>query len=1059
MKSRCVEFTSTAVAILLLAVSALALWAPDTISAKTNRSPALTGVSVTASANPGELDVSWDAHPDGAEDHRVSWAPSNENFRTWTDTDWNAFPTGTSYTITGLSGGEEYKVRVRARFQSGPSSQWSGILTATATAQSSSRASAPTGVNATGGTNPGELDVSWDAHPNGAVDHRVSWAPSNENFRGWRDTGWNAFPTGTSYTITGLDGGEEYKVKVRARFQSGPSSLWSGILTATAKPENSAPTGQPGITGTAQVGETLTADTSGISDANGLTGVQYSYQWVRTDGSTDTTIPGATGQTYTLTSDDQGKTVKVSVSFTDDDGYSESLTSAATGTVDPPPNVAATGLPTITGTAQVGETLSADTSGISDTNGLTNPQYTYQWIRYDGSTDTEIPGATDQTYTLTDDDLNQTIKVSVSFNDDDGYSESLTSAATGTVDPPPNAAPNGLPTITGTAQVGETLSADTSGISDGNGLTNPQYTYQWIRTDGSTDTTISGATGQIYTLTDDDFNQTIKVSVSFTDDDGYSESLTSAATGTVDPPPNVAATGLPTITGTAQVGETLSADTSGISDTNGLTNPQYTYQWIRYDGSTDTEISGATAQTYTLTSDDQGKVIKVQVGFTDDDGYSETLTSAAKPVLAQTPTLTDGGPPADPPVSLPQQHQASEPLGQDLPADTTTTGTITVGGSAIGIVGFNKDVDWWKVTLQAGKAYGFSLVKTVVGSTEDLHNPYLHGLYDSLGALIPGTQDDNHGPQLGAYFHFKITTTGTYYVATGGVHTGYHSLHPYFTMGGYELSISDITDTLVDDYVAGTGTSGTVPVGVVSASGSITGSHTVDGRIETSGDEDWFKVTLTAGNKYMIDLMGADTIGGSLRDPLIGGVYDRDGSYIANTRTDDGGFKDDSRLVYTATESGDHFIRAEDDYGYRGQYRLSVLDVTAGWPDDYSADTSTTGTVAVDGSMDGNIEVPGDRDWIKVTLTAGVRYRFELQNKEFAEVENRLIYYWSRQIFGIHNPSGDFIDGTTGSYTPWVKYDVRIVFTPTETGDHYIDVGGAFPTQKGEYILSVQQLS
>ncbi len=768
----------TGLLVLVLAVSALASWAPDTISAKTNRSPALTGVSVTGGANPGELDVSWDAHPDGAEDHRVSWAPSNENFRTWTDTDWNAFPTGTSYTITGLSGGEEYKVRVRARFQSGPSSQWSGILTATATAQSSSRASAPTGVTVTGGASPGELDVSWDAHPDGAVDHRVSWAPSNENFRGWRDTGWNAFPTGTSYTITGLDGGEEYKVKVRARFQSGPSSQWSGILTAKAKPENSAPTGQPGITGTAQVGETLTADTSGISDANGLTGVQYNYQWIRTDGSTDTTISGATGQTYTLTSDDQGKTVKVSVSFTDDDGYSESLTSAATGTVDPPPN----------------------------------------------------------------------------------------------------AAPTGLPTITGTAQVGETLTADTLGISDGNGLTGVQYSYQWIRTDGSTDTAISGGTGQTYTLTSDDQGKTVKVSVSFTDDDGYSESLTSAATGTVDPPPNFAATGLPTITGTAQVGETLSADTSGISDTNGLTNPQYTYQWIRYDGSTDTEILGATAQTYTLTGDDQGKVIKVQVGFTDDDGYSETLTSAAKPVLAQTPTLTDGGPPADPPVSLPQQQQeqspaasVSEPEGQDFPADNTTTGWVVVGDhGASGNLGNASDTDAFKINLGAGKRYRIDVVGdgprdfasggTYPGAVELMVRTLQNGVDTSFervngfGAKSPSNMTINNvvnigsGPDGGARSEFDVTATNTYLikVIADGSETG-----------TYTVRASEITSEQAFGDFTSQWNSGRIKIGE-------SGEDAMTGRIEDARDSDWYMATFEAGKCYRIRVDG-DT----LSDPKV----------------------------------------------------------------------------------------------------------------------------------------------------------------------------------------------
>ena len=82
-----------------------------------------------------------------------------------------------------------------------------------------------------------------------------------------------------------------------------------------------------------QVGETLTADTSGISDADGLTGVSYSYQWVRSNGTTDTDITGAMGTTYTLVAANEGTSVKVRVSFTDDGGKAEELTSTATSPV------------------------------------------------------------------------------------------------------------------------------------------------------------------------------------------------------------------------------------------------------------------------------------------------------------------------------------------------------------------------------------------------------------------------------------------------------------------------------------------------------------------------------------------------------------------------------------------------------------------------------------------------------------------------------------------------------------------------------------------------------
>ena len=101
----------------------------------------------------------------------------------------------------------------------------------------------------------------------------------------------------------------------------------------SAQAANSPATGLPTISGTVQVGETLTADTSAIADEDGLNDVSYSYQWSRNDGNADTDIEDATDSMYTLVTADQGKTTKVKVSFTDDAGNAESLTSAATATV------------------------------------------------------------------------------------------------------------------------------------------------------------------------------------------------------------------------------------------------------------------------------------------------------------------------------------------------------------------------------------------------------------------------------------------------------------------------------------------------------------------------------------------------------------------------------------------------------------------------------------------------------------------------------------------------------------------------------------------------------
>ena len=90
------------------------------------------------------------------------------------------------------------------------------------------------------------------------------------------------------------------------------------------------------------------------------------------------------------------------------------------------------------------------------------------------------------------------------------------------------------------------------------------------------------------------------------------------------------ATGAPTIDGTPVVGETLTADASGIEDLDGIPDDvEFSYQWIRVDGGSDADIAGANESAYTLVAADVGKQIKVRVGFTDSPGNDESVSSEA----------------------------------------------------------------------------------------------------------------------------------------------------------------------------------------------------------------------------------------------------------------------------------------------------------------------------------------------------------------------------------------------------------------------------------------------
>ncbi len=262
--------------------------------------------------------------------------------------------------------------------------------------------------------------------------------------------------------ITGLTPGTRYDVRVIATNAGGDSDP-SDVVTFTTESAfaqhqgeggpNSPATGSPGITGTALPGETLTATTTGIADEDGMENPAFTFQWVRQDLATfiDEDIEGATGPTYLVTAQDQGKALKVRVSFTDDAGNEESLTSyaviaappitlrSAQGVNEQQANRPAAGAPQITGIARVGETLIADPSGIADQDGMNKAEFSYQWIRHDLTSDTDafIAGAVSSTYAVAETDVGKAISVRISFTDDAGNPESLASTATAAVERPP----------------------------------------------------------------------------------------------------------------------------------------------------------------------------------------------------------------------------------------------------------------------------------------------------------------------------------------------------------------------------------------------------------------------------------------------------------------------------------------------------------------------------------------------------------------------------------------------------------------------------------------------
>ncbi|HLH92034.1 MAG TPA: hypothetical protein VKX28_26680 [Xanthobacteraceae bacterium] len=421
--------------------------------------------------------------------------------------------------------------------------------------------------------------------------------------------------TGASYTVQEGDETDEIRVQVT------PAGGSPATSAATAAVSDQAPGFASGaaISGTAQEGQTLTASASGTEAGWGIT-----YQWQQ-DGHN---IAGATGATYVVQEGDEGHTIDVVATVTNDDGKSASSTSTATAAVsDQAPGFASGAA--ITGTAQEGQTLTASAAGTEAGWGIS-----YQW-QQDGH---DIAGATGATYVVQEGDEGHTIDVVATVTNDDGKTASSTSTATAAVsDQAPGFASGAA--ISGTAQEGQTLTASASGTEAGWGIT-----YQWQQ-DGHN---IAGATGATYVVQEGDEGHTIDVVATVTNDDGKTASSTSTATSAVTDNASLSVTLSMLGSGATQQGQVLSASATITGDTDDLAAP-ITYQWQKSSngGTTWTNVPATASglsnniltSFYQLGEGDEGSIFRAVASFTDDTGQVMSAMSAPTSTVADVPPV------------------------------------------------------------------------------------------------------------------------------------------------------------------------------------------------------------------------------------------------------------------------------------------------------------------------------------------------------------------------------------------------------------------------------------
>lgn len=392
------------------------------------------------------------------------------------------------------------------------------------------------------------------------------------------------------------------------------------------------------IIGTTAAGKTLTAGTITPADAT----VTYQWKKSQTKNGSYADIPGATSDTYVLVIDDNNHFIKVSVTGTGD--YNGTATSVFTGPVIDTATPL-TSMGAITGDEYLGQTL---TAGALYPAGATA---TYQWQRAStvNGTYINIPGAVNESYILTEEDVDYFIKVVATGS---GIYSGTVSANTGPIRTDKITLTD-IGSISGTTVIGNTL---TAGAITPNDAT---VVYQWLISDSAngTYTAIENASSPNFLLTTSTSGKYIKVSATGTG--VYYQTVTSNYTGPVSTL-TTDITGMGDITGTVQVGQTL---TSG-----GLTpvNATATYQWQKSSTVNGPYqiIPGATASTYTLTANDYNQYIRIEA--TGSGTYSGQVTKTTIATVSAAPLTSIG------------DISGTNSVGQQL-----TAGTVKSAGTPV----------------------------------------------------------------------------------------------------------------------------------------------------------------------------------------------------------------------------------------------------------------------------------------------------------------------------------------------------------------------------------------
>lgn len=397
--------------------------------------------------------------------------------------------------------------------------------------------------------------------------------------------------------------------------------------------------------------------------------------------------------------------------------------------------------------------------------------------------------------------------------------------------------------------------------------------------------------------------------------------------------------------------------------------------------------------------------------------------------------------------------------GNDALATTSTTHAIVPGDSFQGSLSNSSDQDWVKIDLLPRRFYTFEL-KGADSGGGTLADPFLI-LRDAQGVFILQS-DDEDGTRDSSISYF-VQDIGPHYINVrtfgdgGGTYTVVTS--PNERNENDPVPIVTIPGIIVDE-----GSSDAA--GNSSTTDTLVSGDTFNGSLDTTADQDWISIQLTAGTTYTFDLQGKSSDAGTLADGFLV-LRDADGNFVS--QDDDSGTGTDARLTFSPNSTATYFITVRTFGAEGGTYTLVTSPeerteddpsqptepepepvptipgiVVAEGADDAPGSADTAVTLVSGDTFEGELESGSDKDWVGIQLTAGTAYTFDLEGQD---TDGGTL---SDPFLVLRNSSGNFIaqDDDGGE-----KLNAQISFTPDSSGTYYLEARN-FDGETGTYTLS-----